>query len=255
MIQTVMQLIHFLAIAPITFFNSMRSAEDTSPKVRKSRIVGSKATLFASPSLTVCGPLQLGEVITDLRNGWSPQCLERPATEDEWGVLKVGAVSYGWFDDRQNKALPPTLQPKPSLEVKPGEVIISRANILRLVGACAIVRETRPCLLLCDKLFRVEFLKDSPMLPDFLAEVLKTHSVRQQIEAGAIGTSPTMKNISKSALLELTFSVPTGPDGLKIQERMISNLEAARLDVRDLRAQAAKARTAAWGEFLAAIFE
>jgi type I restriction enzyme S subunit len=105
------------------------------------------------------------------------------------------------------------------------------------------------------KLFRVEFLKDSPILPDFLAEVLKTHSVRQQIEAGATGTSPTMKNISKSALLELTFSVPTGPDGLKIQERMISNLEAARLDVRDLRAQAAKARTAAWGEFLAAIFE
>jgi type I restriction enzyme, S subunit len=147
--------------------------------------------------------LTLGEVIRDLRNGWSPQCLERPATEDEWGVLKVGAVSYGWFDDRQNKALPPTLQPKPWLEVKSGEVIISRANILRLVGACAIVWETRPRLLLCDKLFRVEFLKDSPILPDFLAEVLKTHSVRQQIEAGATGTSPTMKNISKSALLEI----------------------------------------------------
>jgi type I restriction enzyme S subunit len=54
----------------------------------------------------------LVDVIANLQNGWSPKCLTRRAEEDEWGVLKVGAVSFGWFDESQNKALPPTLKPR-----------------------------------------------------------------------------------------------------------------------------------------------
>jgi type I restriction enzyme S subunit len=79
--------------------------------------------------------------------------------------------------------------------------------------------------------------------------------VRQQIEFGATGTSPTMKNISKPALLDLTFPLPLGSEGLKIQEQMIRNLEAARLGARNLRIQAANARSVAFGEFFAAVFE
>jgi type I restriction enzyme S subunit len=81
--------------------------------------------------------------------------LTRPAKKDEWGVLKVGAVSFGWFDESQNKALPPELKPRELYEVKSGDLIISRANIARYVGACALVSDVRPNLMLCDKLFRV----------------------------------------------------------------------------------------------------
>jgi len=38
--------------------------------------------------------VHLGDVIADLTYGWSPQCESRPALNDEWGVLKLGSVSY-----------------------------------------------------------------------------------------------------------------------------------------------------------------
>ena len=56
------------------------------------RIAGG-GTAQASPYPTV----QLRDVIADLENGWSPKCHDRPAEPDEWGVLKLGAVSFGVF--------------------------------------------------------------------------------------------------------------------------------------------------------------
>ncbi len=196
----------------------------------------------------------LGDVIADLENGWSPQCLDRAVEAEEWGVLKLGAVSFGEYNERENKALPPHLKPQPELEIKEGNILISRANVLRLVGACAIVRKTRSNLMLCDKIFRVVFLKDSPIAPEFLVEVMKLPSVRQHIEAAATGTYPTMKNISKSSLLELTFAVPQGPDGLKIQRELVSKLQDVRNSIALRLKEAAMLRSAAWSNFLNAVF-
>lgn len=211
--------------------------------------------LAASGKATERYPLvTLSDAIADLENGWSPQCLGRSAETDEWGVLKLGAVSFGVYDETENKALPPKLKPDPRIEVKQGDVLISRANILHLVGACAVVHATRPQLMLCDKIFRVVFFRESNVLPEFLAEILKTPSVRQQIEAGATGTSPTMKNISKTALLDLVFALPMGSDGLKIQARLVEGLEKRRGQAATKRTEAARQRAQAWADFLGAIF-
>ena len=199
--------------------------------------------------------VSLGDVIADLRNGWSPQCLDRKAAADEWGVLKVGAVSVGTFDESQNKALPHGLKPKPDLEVKAGDVLISRDNVLRLVGACALVTETRHRLMLCDKIFRVVFLKNSPVDPEFLVEVLKLQSLRQQIEAAATGTSPTMKNISKPSLLDLTFPCPMEGDGVAVQKALVASLRAARRAAVVKRTEAQEVRTAARADFSNALFQ
>lgn len=105
-------------------------------------------------------------------------------------------------------------------EVKTGDLIISRANITRLVGACAIVKKTRSQLMLCDKLFRVIWKKHSPILPEYLDEVLKIPYLRWQIENNLTGASPTMKNISKPALLSLTFPLPSLPKQKKLIEEV-----------------------------------
>lgn len=178
--------------------------------------------------------VSLSDVIADLQNGWSPKCLTRPATGDEWGVLKVGAVSFGWFDERQNKALPPSLKPREQYEVKPGDLIISRANIARYVGACALVDKVRPRLMLCDKLFRVVWKEESPVLPKYLDEILKIPHLRWQIENNLTGASPTMKNISKPALMALRFPLPP----LDIQEAIIAEIEEKRKEARDLQKDA-----------------
>jgi type I restriction enzyme S subunit len=196
----------------------------------------------------------LGDVVADLVNGWSPKCLTRPAKMKEWGVVKLGAVSFGEYDDLQNKALPAHLKAKSELEIKTGDVLISRANVMRLVGACAIVRQTRPRLMLCDKIFRVVFRDSSLIDPEFLGEVMKLPTVRQQIEAAATGTSPTMKNISKPALLALTFPLPQGTDGLKTQQKLISALRLARVSAGSLRQEAKGLRAEAWAVFESALF-
>jgi type I restriction enzyme S subunit len=186
---------------------------------------------------TSCFPVRmLGELITDLENGWSPQCLGRPAADNEWGVLKVGAVSFGHFDQQQNKALPQQLQPVPRYEVKQGDLIISRANIARYVGACALVKETRPQLMICDKLFRVVWKKQSEILPEYLDEVLKIPHLRYQIENALTGTSPTMKNISKPSLLALQIPVPPLSD----QKALVVKISAAREQAAAERAKAGK---------------
>ncbi|MBC7369465.1 MAG: hypothetical protein H7343_22075 [Undibacterium sp.] len=165
----------------------------------------------------------LSRYVTYLENGWSPLCERRPATDDEWGVLKLSAVTSGTFKEEQNKALPSALEPMPKFEIKSGDFLMSRANTRELVGACTWVRATRPQLMLCDKLFRFQW-SNEPSDPRFIEHVLRAPVLRQQIEAACGGTSSTMKNISKPAVLALR--VPNLK--LKEQERLVTQLERAR---------------------------
>lgn len=194
--------------------------------------------------------VRLGDVIADLENGWSPKCLDRPAEPGEWGVLKLGAVSFGVFNELENKALPANLKPRPKLEVKPAQVLVSRANISRLVGATALIGETRAQLLLCDKIFRMVWRSNSPITPEFVTEVLRIGDVRRQIETKLTGTSPTMKNISKPSLLSLTFPLPPIAD----QRTLIASLNAERAEASRLRTEAAAVRVNAWAAFEAAVY-
>lgn len=174
---------------------------------------------------------QLADVVADLENGWSPQCHNRPAKPDEWGVLKLGAVSFGTYDGGENKALPTALKPIPAYEIKPGDVLISRANVPRYVGSCAQVLSTRPKLLLCDKIFRVVFKPNGPLDGAYLAEVMKTAPLRQQIEAAITGSSPTMQNITKTALLALRMPIPPVKEQRALVQALVqARAEAVRLE-------------------------
>lgn len=191
----------------------------------------------------------LGDAIADLANGWSPKCLDRPVQGEEWGVLKLGAVSFGAFNAEENKALPASLEPVPALQVLPGDWLISRANVTRLVGACALVKEAPPRLMLCDKIFRAVWRADAPALPAYLDEVLKTPHLRQQIEAALTGTSPTMKNISKPSLLALRLPLPP----LNVQANIVTAINEARAEAVRLRIEAAQLRQQAQREIEAAL--
>lgn len=169
--------------------------------------------------------------VAGIENGKSPACEARPANLDEWGVLKVGAVSFGVFDERENKALPPEQPYDPRYEVKAGDFLMSRANTTELVGACAIVEKTRPRLLISDKIFRFHFKKDAEVVPAWLNHVMKSPALRDQIARGASGTSPTMKNISKEKVLALL--VPQNSESE--QRRIVAELDALQAEVDELK--------------------
>ncbi len=122
--------------------------------------------------------IRLGQLVERLEVGKSPACEPRPAADQEWGVLKVGAVSFGVYDERENKALPVGLNVNPVYEVKPGDFLMSRANTSALVGACAIVGPTRTRLLLSDKIFRFRFRSDARVCLPWLDHALKSPALR-----------------------------------------------------------------------------
>lgn len=193
---------------------------------------------------------RLGDLVADLENGWSPKCHDRPAHKGKWAVLKLGAVSFGIFNAAENKELPSGLKPRPGYEVKAGDVLISRANVVRYVGACAYVRRTPPKLMLCDKIFRVCFLPESRLLPQFLAEAMKLQLVREHIEAHLTGTSPTMKNISKPALLDIQFPLPS----VEVQRHLVAKILCGRRKAARMRKKAKSMRSSAWAGFESALF-
>lgn len=192
-----------------------------------------QASMRLDPASGTYPVVCLGDVITDLENGWSPKCLDHPARDGQWAVLKMGAVSFGTFDETQNKAIPPKLTPRADLEVKPGDWLISRANITRLVGASALVRQTRPALMLCDKIFRAVWRDPSPIDPAYLDEVVKLPHLRQQIEGAVTGTSATMKNITKPSLLALRLPLPP----LSIQRQVVARIAKRRAEIAALKAE------------------
>lgn len=164
--------------------------------------------------------------------------------------MKLSAASFGIFNPDENKALPAHLKPHPHLELTSGQLLLSRANITRLVGATARIGETRPKLMLCDKIFRVVPREPAPVDIVFLTEILRISDVRRQSEANLTGTSPTMKNISKPALMGLTF--PLLPKNEQVA--MTTALADARAKAADLREQARWARDQAWIDFEAAVY-
>lgn len=181
----------------------------------------------------------LSAFVSSIENGKSPATEGRPATRDEWGVLKTGAVSFGFFDERQNKALPTSFSPPDSLQVRLGDFLMSRANTRELVGACAIVRATRPKLMLSDKTFRFVFREPRRIMPDYLEQALKSPPLREQIEHYASGTSATMKNISKEKVLALRVPFYELPR----QQEIVRKLGALQSEVNTLRSLQAETAT------------
>jgi len=173
--------------------------------------------------------------IRRIEQGWSPSCENSEAEEGEWGVLKVGCVNYGGFRDSENKALPLDLKPLPELEVRMGDVLVSRANTRELVGSAAYVERTRSRLLLCDKLFRIHY-RASDTDPRFLVLLLQSDLCRFQFEREATGASGSMQNIGQDSVRRLLF----GWAPLEEQRQIVRNVGAttARLDTLKSRLEA-----------------
>lgn len=152
--------------------------------------------------------IQFSELIDEIESGWSPSCLDRQASEDEWGVLKLGAVTYCRYDPSENKALPRELTPRPELEAKQGDVLMTRKNTFNLVAACAYVWKTPPKLMLPDLVFRFKLSDHSLVMPLYLWGLFTHPSKRRSIQSIAGGTAGSMPNISKGRLLQQQIEVP-----------------------------------------------
>ncbi|MFM5981471.1 MAG: restriction endonuclease subunit S [Sphaerospermopsis kisseleviana] len=180
--------------------------------------------MFGDPVVNPKGWEQLpfAELLTNIDSGWSPVCLDHPVSGEEWGVLKLGAVTWCEYDHTQNKALPPNVEPDPNLEVKTGDLLFTRKNTYDLVGACVLVRETPPRLMMSDLIFRFRLRADANVNPCFLHQLLIYPTKRRNIQKLAGGSASSMPNISKAKLQTTLIEVPP----LSLQKEFAQRVEA-----------------------------
>lgn len=152
---------------------------------------------------------KFSDVLTKIENGWSPVCENYSRKdENEWAVLKLGAVSYGTYNPKENKKyefdIPIT---KIDCEVKKGDLLFTRKNTYHMVGKTAYVYETESRLLLPDTVFRLVYNVEKTN-PLFLYYLLNHNKFSSEIQSLASGTSGSMPNISKAKLLAKDLICP-----------------------------------------------
>lgn len=156
-------------------------------------------------------------LVDKIEQGWSPQCFNYPAEDDEWGVLKVGCVNSNCFNPNENKALPEDIENRPGYEISPGDILISRANTRELLGSAALVPDgVRSHLLLCDKLYRLD--SNKMLLNEFFILFLRSFATRPHYEKEATGASGSMQNIGQDTVKNLPVSVPPEAEQAQIVE-------------------------------------
>ncbi len=151
---------------------------------------------------------RLERVLRRIVAGKSLNGVNEPAGDGEFGVLKVSAVGPAGFDAAEHKRLIDGAEFVSRYAVNAGDFLITRCNTKELVGRVCIVNEDHPTLMLCDKTLKLEFDEELAK-PTYIAAVLKSRPVRNQIEGFATGTGGAMKNISQDNIKSLKVPLPS----------------------------------------------
>lgn len=187
--------------------------------------------------------LALDDLLVDIEAGKSFKTSGRRATPDEWGVIKVSAMTWGNFDEAENKAVPLGRPVDRRHEILPGDLLLSRANTSEYVGATVLVGDCRRRLLLSDKSMRL--LTREGVDRRWLRFALGSPQLRSQMSVLATGTSDSMRNISQAKVRRLRIRVPEADrqkalaDDIEEALRAIGRLEA---DVQAIRKRAMRLR-------------
>ena len=151
--------------------------------------------------------VRLRFLVIGIEQGWSPEAAMIEPGIDEWGVLKLSAVNRGRFNEKEAKTLPPDVQPRSSLEVHPGDVLVTRSNTPSLVGDACVVETTRPKLMLSDIIYRLA-IRTNIIDGRYIVSFLVLPVGRVQIENDARGTSASMVKISQEHIKNWWIPVP-----------------------------------------------
>lgn len=147
------------------------------------------------------------KVVTDIKSGTSYGGEEKKFLDsDELGVLKISAVTQGYFNPREFKAVKKSAIKKTLRFVKKNDLLFSRANTIELVAACCVVSEDNDSLFLPDKLWALTL--DESVNIQFFNFLLKNESFRNLVRKQASGGHDSMLNISMKKFRSLSVPVP-----------------------------------------------
>jgi type I restriction enzyme S subunit len=186
------------------------------------------------------------ELIERKFTGPSPTCEERPiANDEEWGILKTTAVTWNGWNELAHKVPPPRYWGNESIEVHPGDVLITKAGPRHRVGVVVHVPSTRPHIMVSGKMVGLR-PKRSVVLPQILAGLLSTKTVQEYLSTRTTGMAESQTNFANEALLSANLEVPT-----MSEQYLIADI----LDTIDSQIRAAEMLTEKLGTIESAILE
>lgn len=160
----------------------------------------------------------VGELVVTVRNGRSiAQNTDGQANGAVLTLTSVRSVDLG-LGFQKPIALPDEVARQFGIDA--GDVFVSRANTMELVGLSAVATEAPAGRLIYPDLLIKLKANPSLILPRYLAYALRSASSRKQIKARALGSSQTMVKISGERLREVSVPVPPLAEQVKIVGRL-----------------------------------
>ena len=151
----------------------------------------------------------VGDVILNYFCGPSPTCEERNIQGDfEWGVLKTTAVTkdFGW-NWKAHKTLPFIYWNKKNLEVKIGDVIVTKAGPRHRVGISATVDYVSPRIIVSGKMIGLR-VNTKKVLPLILSSCISSKESQLFLNQRTTGMAESQLNFENKALLQTPIKYP-----------------------------------------------
>lgn len=158
------------------------------------------------------------EFLSAIEAGKNFRCEERPPNQDEVGIVKVSAVTWGTFDEAESKTCTrPELINERDF-IRAGDFLFSRANTIELVGACVIAAYITKTLMLSDKILRLRLVGGADR---WLLWCLRSPWGRREIQSTATGNQESMRNVSQRGLRRIRVPVPPESE----LQRLVAEIE------------------------------
>lgn len=126
------------------------------------------------------------DLIVHHMSGPSPTCEERNiADSTEWGLLKTTAVVWSGWNSNAHKVPPQMYWGNHSIEVKAGDVLVTKAGPRNRVGVVVYVDQTPPNLMVSGKMIGLR--------PD-------TRKIDGRVFAAALSSEKTQRYLNSKSL-------------------------------------------------------
>lgn len=167
----------------------------------------------------------VSDVIHRSFSGPSPTCEERNVQGSEWGVLKTTAITWqnGW-DWTRHKTLPRAFWNQPDLEIRSGDVIVTKAGPRHRVGVTACVDFVPERILPSGKMIALRPIT-SRVISRMLAAAIASPVSQEYLDQRSTGMAEAQVNFENNNLLDTPIKLPTMAEQTAIVE-VLSDIDA-----------------------------
>lgn len=161
----------------------------------------------------------VGALISSCDAGWSGNGTQREKKDGEIAVLKVSAVTKGYFIPDECKVLDNQNNIKKYIFPQAGDLLFSRANTREMVGATAVITQDYPEYILPDKLWKIRFVEAANVW--YMKYILSSETIRSVFSSVSTGTSGSMFNVSMEKFKSIMIPLPP----LELQQQFATFVE------------------------------